>query len=528
MSACHLSDAVSTLRRRVALAAFPPRPHGNVIDSRERAGTMPVNDAQKRAIARLTASIVTRDGPKPSRGTGFLVRQDGLMLTAFHAVGDLSRGVPTAAPIRVEFAEPGARPAFSTTATLVRSSVKDDWALLRCEKVPDNVAAFTLAPLCPGFEVGWSSFGFSEAAMDLGMVYEGKIRSFGLRIQLFAEEATATEGSRIRGLSGGPCLVDGFAVGIIQTANMKEVSKGVFEVREGAVFTLPLSALAEACQDELSIRGRRPPFVPEVAQLLTPADPLLRGAAEILKFPDPSAVARAALAERVAEEMMRGGIEPTRKALEAVVLGLSLKNAVQILDFAGSLWIHERAAEHLARVVACKDEKKAIFINASRPDTVLRFVHRAGYPTVKHPGWTSHFQTVPSTLPEPLLDGLAREVRRLLLHQFTCNDDELDDEIAEHPHDAKPIVIVIPPPLPTATVLAALQDLFPQIRFALLAGEVITDEARAISRDTGAEIIEPLIAAGHEEQARKAHARARKLLQASHEAAHRTSEETRP
>ncbi|WP_437941090.1 S1 family peptidase [Sorangium sp. So ce341] len=488
---------------------------------------MPVNDAQKRAIARLTARIATRDGPKLGRGTGFLVRQDGLMLTAFHAIGDLLRGVPTADPITVDFAEPGARPAFSTSATLVRSSAKDDWALLRCAKVPDNVAAFTLAPICPGFEVGWSSFGFSEAAIDMGMVYEGTIRSFGRRLQLFAEEATAAEASRIRGLSGGPCLVDGYAVGIIQAANQTEVSKGVWEVREGAVFALPLSTLVEACKDELSIRGPSPPFVPEVAHLLAPADNLLRGAAQILKLPDPTAIRGAALAERVAEGMLRGGLKLASEALDAVVLGLSLKNVIQILDFAGSLWIHERAAEHVARVVACKDEKKAIFINASRPDTAQRFVHRAGYPTVRHPGWTSHLRTVPSTLPEPLLDALEREVRRILLHQFKCDDDELDGELSEHPHDTKPIVVVIPPPLPSATVLSALQGRFPQIRFALLAGEVITDEARAISRETGAEIIEPLIAPGHEEQARKAHARALAILQASHEAAHRTSEERR-
>src|SRR4051812_2055209 len=104
----------------------------------------------KRAIARIVVG--------QSRGTGFLVSRDGLVLTALHVVADLEgsrrneRLRPYVGPITLQFGDPltGATWTPAGPATLVPElySLQGDWAVLQIAgPVPGDVVPLRLAEL---------------------------------------------------------------------------------------------------------------------------------------------------------------------------------------------------------------------------------------------------------------------------------------------------------------------------------------------------------------------------------------------
>jgi hypothetical protein len=459
---------------------------------------------QKRAIARIRVG--------GSRGTGFLVSDDGLLLTAFHVVGDLAKKTLRAGPITIDFGdpreEPNGAPYFSTTAAVVPGchNAENDWALLQCANAPPNVVPFTCAPLKNSYELAWDTFGFSDAAPDNGIVYAGEVRSVGRRFQLYSDEASAANTARIRGLSGSPCIVHGYVVGILQTANLQKNAAGEWEAQEGAVFVLALTEVERACA-RVKVTRPVPPFVREVGQLLRPAAEILSAAADVLAIPDPEGKPVDVLRSQVALEMMRSGVEQTRDALAALVLALEWKSLEQILEFAASLWIHDEAAAKLASA------GRIVCLNAMNAVTGQRYVHRAGYPIAKHPGWRTFTRVIPNVMPEEQGPMLVGAVQKVLAQMFKCDIADVGQSLDAHPHEGHPIVIVIPPPVPLPPDLKIVKDAFPKLRFALLAGETIANGFQTEYPDV--EVVEPVIAKGQEALAIEAHVRAKALVSLS-------------
>jgi hypothetical protein len=142
---------------------------------------------------------------------------------------------------------------------------KDDWAILRFEGVvAAQVAAARLARLESRTTARrWSTFGFTDARPDAGEPHSGDIRLVdGDVIHLFGEEDAAGAGGLIAGASGGPCVFEGYVVGILLSALQNKKREGI----HGAVYAFPILRIAEACGLELAPGPQV--FEAEVALLL--------------------------------------------------------------------------------------------------------------------------------------------------------------------------------------------------------------------------------------------------------------------
>jgi hypothetical protein len=474
-----------------------------------RGRTMPLDAAQKRAIARL--SVAT--GAGQSRGTGFLVGGDRL-LTAFHVVGDRKTGKAFQGTLEVAFGDPREGKSTMATARLLpdRFSAEGDWALLACDAVPPGVAPFELARLEQGYDLSWETYGFSDAAPDRGQVYGGVVRSLGATIQLYGLEAAAGESSRVKGLSGSPCLVHGRAVGILLSANVKEEAPGVKAAREGTLFARSIAEIARRCP-ELTLRAEKPPFTPHVAQFLQPATPqLLPVLIQSLGLPT-SALPPDQLSREIAQRLLEVGVKDACAALAEVVAGVPKLDANRILELVAACSVHQDAAERLRQAFLMKVDEQAVCVNAARPDTGKRYILRAGE---NYPGWKRYLRTVSNVGSEAQPAALISEVRELLADALKCSDKELEEELAARGHDAPPLVVVVPPPLPAPTGTAALRGAFPTVRFVFLAGETVADTFAA--EYPKVMIVEPLLAPGHEAEQEKAFSRALKSLEEAYRA----------
>src|SRR5262245_1650100 len=120
-----------------------------------------------RAVARITVG----DG---SHGTGFLISTEGLVLTAFHVVGDRTRSLGKPAPswrpgpYEIVFGDPD-NPATQWSAGaakvyLDRYSVDDDWAMLEIDKPPGDRAPLQLAD----YELPRADNAFTEHSAPVG------------------------------------------------------------------------------------------------------------------------------------------------------------------------------------------------------------------------------------------------------------------------------------------------------------------------------------------------------------------------
>ena len=172
---------------------------------------MPISDDQKAAICRITPT----PHPGDRRGTGFLVDKR-LVLTAFHVLEDAQTGKLHSGAFRFEFGL-GIRngKVFETVSDgVVKSDPAQDWALLRCKK-PPPIAALRIGPLRNSYLIRCDTFGFPDAAKEGGMAYSGTISALGAEIAMFVASALEQRASKIEGLSGSPCIVNGVAVGIV-------------------------------------------------------------------------------------------------------------------------------------------------------------------------------------------------------------------------------------------------------------------------------------------------------------------------
>jgi hypothetical protein len=168
------------------------------------------------AIARVRVQSV---GEKErSTGTGFLVAPD-LVATAFHVIGDRSTNPPAffSGTITLMF------PSGEVTAEVVEDAwnISHDCVLLKCmEAVP--ATPIPLRELRRSADK-WETHGWSKMQWVDGMGVGGFVRNHATQlnkvpaIQLFSQEL-ATYGASASGLSGGPVLIDGEAVGLLRSA----------------------------------------------------------------------------------------------------------------------------------------------------------------------------------------------------------------------------------------------------------------------------------------------------------------------
>lgn len=226
-----------------------------------------MNRESKQAIASVTVGS--------SRGTGFLVGDaPPTVLTALHVIADI-RGASRhdfdlaerwyAQHVQLSFGDPddgatlGVDVKLSPETTLL--SVEEDWALVTLD------APLPFAPLPTAgvarypTGVPWSTFGYPQGAGPRGMTLGGQVRDFG-RGQLYSHEAAAGAGLSVGGLSGGPCVVDGVALGVV-FESLGDASAERAVNAGGTLFFRPIEVIYRRHPERLSRWGERGAGAPQ-------------------------------------------------------------------------------------------------------------------------------------------------------------------------------------------------------------------------------------------------------------------------
>lgn len=202
----------------------------------------------RQAIARID---IMQGDRSAGHGTGCLVAPD-LVLTAMHVVANRQASPPAllAGTIVLTF------PTHQCEATVVegRWDPRSDWALLRCATPPPGVRPVPLADSVSDGEE-WETFGFPEANSRDGLAQLGTVENANgtfetvAAYQLFSRQAAAGVGAPVKGLSGGPVIVDGALVGVFRSSLMRE---GQFNVA-GTLYACPVETILARCADLLPI-----------------------------------------------------------------------------------------------------------------------------------------------------------------------------------------------------------------------------------------------------------------------------------
>jgi Trypsin-like peptidase domain len=448
---------------------------------------MPLLDELKAAICRITST----DGATLNVGTGFLI-DDRHVLTAFHVVGNSATRTPFPGPFTLEFGpRSGGRQPFVTRATsVVDSGPEADWAILEATPPPPaTITPLRVRSIPPkGYLVNWSTWAFpidGHQNADYGSDYSGTVTSSGkVELTLFSQQAVEKEASKVRGMSGSPCIVDGSVVGVIIAA---DDPAGAGQTVGGTVFALPIDTVA-AASSIVKLR-ETPPFVDEVAGFLNQNQVLfaLERVARDLGVPV-GAIDRTRLPWYVAEKLMELGFDATVDNL--LLLGtLKGDSPLSVVDCAGSLWIDSGAAALIEQTTS--GARVPIALNVSNPDTAKRYLHRAGYQRARHPGWKRFAHEVPPPAGEPQEAGLMDEVADVLCHRLKCTLEELTTELKNHDHVKRPIFVLLPAPPATAPTLEGLQRAFDGVHFVLLLGADVPDAVRTAF--TAIRLVEPLL-----------------------------------
>lgn len=205
-----------------------------------------MNPSIRQAIARID---VVRDGQTASRGTATLVTTD-LVLTAMHVVAERSAATLSLYPGTISLAFPG----FVTDARVVDRgwNPNADWILLRCV-TPPPFAPLPLADTAAD-GVPWETYGFPDANPRDGMVQVGTIENASgsfenvAAFQLFSNQAAAGAGAPVKGLSGGPVIVDGAMVAVLRSSLMRDGLNVA-----GTLYGCPVDLILQATGDLLPV-----------------------------------------------------------------------------------------------------------------------------------------------------------------------------------------------------------------------------------------------------------------------------------
>lgn len=338
-------------------------------------------DALKAAIAQIKVGT--------SRGTGFLVSDDGLVLTALHVIADPAvckwKGalVPYGGPITLRFGDPKNNatwvPPGPATVETQRYSVEDDWALLRVP-TPVQAAPLTLARLAPPQKGrAFETFGFPDQEAEVGGRYAGKLLDWDWKSELTSDQILV--GAPMSGISGAPCVVDGCVVAMIVQALLDDQRRAVKNVlyaidieRAARGAGLPWSEAAEL------------PFEATVRDVLPGGPSALVNTARALRLPPdqatPSSVARRILCSRVAPD--------AQQALGHCALPPAA--ASRVIDCVAAMQLRQRAVDAL-RVAA---EGCSLALLRSCDDRIVYlYERRARYETMGPDQWVNLTVVVP-------------------------------------------------------------------------------------------------------------------------------------
>jgi WD40 repeat protein len=205
-----------------------------------------VNPTIRQAIARIDVVQGDKSG---SRGTGVLVTAD-LVLTAMHVVADRSSPTLALYPGTISLAFPG----HVTVAHVVDRgwSPNADWILLRCI-TPPPCEPMPIADSAADSDT-WETYGFPDANPRDGMVQIGTIENAAgvfenvPAYQLYSKQAAAGSGAPVKGLSGGPVIVDGALVAVLRSSLMRDGQNVA-----GTLYGCPIDLILQASGDLLPI-----------------------------------------------------------------------------------------------------------------------------------------------------------------------------------------------------------------------------------------------------------------------------------
>ncbi len=205
-----------------------------------------MNPTVRQAIARID---VIQAEKSSSRGTGALVTAD-LVLTAMHVVADRNSPTLSLYPGTITLAFPD----HVTEAHVVDRGWHPtaDWILLRCV-TPPPAAPLPLADSVVDGD-NWETYGFPDANPRDGMVQIGTIDNASgtfegvAAYQLFSNQAAAGTGAPVKGLSGGPVVVDGALVAVMRSSLMREGQNVA-----GTLYGCPIDLILQATGDLLPI-----------------------------------------------------------------------------------------------------------------------------------------------------------------------------------------------------------------------------------------------------------------------------------
>jgi WD40 repeat protein len=199
-----------------------------------------MDDWIRAAICRID---ILQDGVCVSRGSGALVAP-GIVLTAFHVVGDRKSDSPAPYPGDIVVTFPGG--AGPGTLFAPHFDSRADWALVQLKTQP----GITPIPLASNCAKGllWESYGWPDANSRDGLTHTGTVSNErgeldGNRVlQLFCDQAAAGSGEKVRGLSGGPILVQNALAGVMRFALMTDG-----RTEAGTLYGVPADVVAARC-----------------------------------------------------------------------------------------------------------------------------------------------------------------------------------------------------------------------------------------------------------------------------------------
>ncbi len=205
--------------------------------------SLPARAAQvaRQAIPSMV-SIRTLDGEPPSdnlistkgKGAGFVIKEDGTILTNHHVVAGSDR-------ILVTFAD-----GLVSPAAVVSAEPERDLAVLQPARIPDDLEPLTLAAsgqLAPGDLVVAIGFPFGEGPSVSAGVVSGLNRSFSASGRPDLEGLIQFDAAVNPGSSGGPLLnQNGEVVGVV-TAILNPSPSGTFA---GIGYAITMDSAANA------------------------------------------------------------------------------------------------------------------------------------------------------------------------------------------------------------------------------------------------------------------------------------------
>lgn len=375
-----------------------------------------------------------------SRGTGFLVAPRKLA-TALHVVADLKQDpwMPYPGVIEAHFND-----GTMCTVTLDRECCNSAWDFALLDLIDGNAPAEPI-PLrdlraVPGNH-HFHCFGFSDVDPIAGSPYDGSITlaEHNFRgvsaIVLYSEQAAAGNGAPVKGLSGAPCLVDGYAVGIIRMAMLDDMGSTV----AATLYACPIQALVSHPASGLALDV---PLLFEDnldGELSVCRPDQIRGVASHLALNHPPHLDEGEARRHVARALLLGGLDKLTGALGGLVPPIIMQTAQRMVDMAAAQFVDERHASTLRDLANNPTPGMAAVAANARFELTSRMLLARAHRKVW--GWRPVCVIPNATQPE----AVVAEVRAQLVLRLTEGDaDELDEELTylDQP-DIEPVYVVL-------------------------------------------------------------------------------------